>query len=117
MSWLPLLPLPEVLPSHLPVGFLTSQWRPGSYDHHPGHPDEPWTWLDEIVDLIATDGPAFAALINSIRLLGVQPNEDEPVLLGRDRRVWGGHHRICAALIIGEGAMVPVELGVGAEEP
>lgn len=32
----------------------------------------------------------------------------EPILLGDDGRVWDGHHRVCAAMYIGESS-VPVE--------
>jgi hypothetical protein len=88
------------------VGMIVKKWRPGSHD-------EPWSWLDETVDLIQREGPTFGALINWIREHGVEPNPEEPVLLGDDWRVWDGHHRICAAALVGEGVLVPVELAPG----
>lgn len=73
--------------------------------HRPGSRD--WTWADEAADLIERDGPALDELIRSVATEGVR----EPVLLGDDGRVWDGHHRIIAALIVG--TPVPVEYGTG----
>lgn len=82
----------------VPASHLIAKWHPGSFD-------PPWSWLDETAEIISVDGPEFSALINHIRQHGIQ----EPVLLGDDDRVWDGHHRICAALIIGPDTPVPIK--------
>lgn len=60
---------------------LMARWRPGS---------GPWPWPAELVDIAAREPEAFAALVASVRALGVRV----PVLLGNDARVWDGHHRV-----------------------
>lgn len=67
---------------------LMARWRPGS---------GPWSWPAELVDIAAREPEAFAALVASVRAVGVRV----PVLLGNDARVWDGHHRICAAWVAG----------------
>lgn len=70
-----------------------------------------WSWRDEYEKLI--DRPVTQQLIESIRSEGIR----EPVLLGKDGRVWDGHHRIIVAMHLGLDT-VPVEFsGVVAEEP
>lgn len=65
-------------------------WRPGSYE-------PPWTWQHEADDLTSRDQVAIDALCTSIQQHGVR----RPVALGPDGRVWDGHHRIVAAMILG----------------
>lgn len=63
-------------------------YRPGSYD-------EPWSWDDEMNDLISRN--ELDGLTTDIQENGIR----EPVILGDDGRVWEGHHRICIAHRLG----------------
>lgn len=77
-----------------------NQWRPGSRGSD-------WTWNDEFHDLMTNDREYMLDLIEDIKANGIQ----KPVLLGDDRRVWDGHHRVVAALAIGM-KQIPIELAV-----
>jgi hypothetical protein len=80
---------PPCLPDEvMPLDELLARWRPGSYE-------QPWTWDDEDEDIWTH--PHTPALAAHIAAEGIQ----EPVLLGRDGRVWDGHHRICVARRLG----------------
>ena len=97
---------------------IMANWRPGSYGTHAEfrdtHPEAlpcarcrsgvavPWTWRDEAADLESRN--ELTPIVFSVRLVGIL----EPVLLGDDGRVWGGHHRILAANLVGE--LVPYEV-------
>lgn len=86
----------------MPLAELLAGWRPGSYDL-------PWSWDDEVRDLVGrVVDPAlpWAEFVESVRADGIQ----EPVSLGPDGRVWDGHHRVCAAIVLGLDA-VPVVRG------
>lgn len=77
-----------------PLGDIFELWRPGSGD---------WTWGDEAADIIRVDGAAFAEMVERMALYGLrEPTDDEePICLGDDGRVWEGHHRLIAALLCG----------------
>lgn len=74
----------------LPTEMITSAWIPGSFD-------QPWSWGDEIVDILGRDREAQDALEADIAEHGIR----EGVHLGPDMRVWDGHHRIVAAMCLG----------------
>jgi hypothetical protein len=80
----------------LPLEWVLTNYVPGSAEYALNSADS-WTWDDEHRDLMGNDFEAMTALIGSIMLNGMQ----EPVLLGDDRRVWNGHHRIVAAKELG----------------
>lgn len=77
---------------------LVARWRPGSGD---------WDWPHEAVDVINANPAGFADLLADIHTNGITT----PVLLGDDGRVWDGHHRVLAALLVG--VPVPFEEGRG----
>lgn len=62
------------------VEMITSAWIPGSFD-------QPWSWGDEIVDILGRDREAQDALEDDIAEHGIR----EGVHLGPDMRVWDGH--------------------------
>lgn len=93
-----------VAPRNLPIVVILKRWRPGSGD---------WDWPDEWADLAQRDaGMTLAGLIMDIAENGI----NAPVLLGDDGRVWGGHHRLMVARLLGI-EEVPVEYGHGGQEP
>lgn len=71
-----------------------ASWRPGSYE-------PPWSWNDEIDDLVQRD--EIVPLLADVKEHGFQ----EPVLLGNDGRVWDGHHRIIVGNLLQR--LIPVE--------
>lgn len=95
----------------LTVAEAMDQWRPGSQD---------WTWADESRDLWDRDRQKMAALVSSIRWSGLREPEDdeEPICLGNDGRVWEGHHRLVAAASVNERLLLPrgVVFGFSREE-
>lgn len=84
-------------PLKLALQTLLDCWRVGSGD---------WTWAEELIVLRGTPdhGSRTNALIEDIKERGIQT----PILLGTDGRVWDGHHRVIAAMILGL-ENVPVE--------
>jgi hypothetical protein len=70
---------------------LFEHYRPGSHDW-------PWTWEEEIRDVLynPVHYPRSSYLMEHIEEYGIQ----EPVLLGSDRRVWDGHHRLAIAFVL-----------------
>lgn len=83
---------------------ILNNYRPGSHD---------WDWHREFTDLVTRDFQAIHELSLSIKEHGIQ----NPLLLGDDKRVWDGHHRICAAILAGiylmDEKVIPVEYGHG----
>lgn len=71
-------------------------WRVGSAD---------WGWAAEFKDRRRNCQGRLDQLATSIQETGMR----EPILLGSDGRVWDGHHRICAALMLAL-ETVPVEI-------
>ncbi len=57
----------------------------------------PWSWEEEFADLDARDGKLLAELEESIKREGIK----EPVIIGSDRRLWDGHHRVRVAVRLG----------------
>lgn len=62
---------------------------------HPGSQGDEWTWEEELRALRETDN--FAQVSHDLSLNA----QREPVLVGYDRRLWDGHHRVCAAMYLG----------------
>lgn len=54
-------------------------------------------WVREFAHLLATDGPHLSELLLNVSEHGFQ----QPILLGTDRRIWDGHHRLLVALLLG----------------
>jgi hypothetical protein len=54
--------------------------------------DPTWSWPEEAADLWKREPSAMNGLITSLRIYG----QRYPVLIGPDRRVWDGHHRVVA---------------------
>lgn len=80
---------------------LTSIWDVGS---------GAWSWDEELARFVDPNGPhlqVFAGVFASVAIDGIQ----EPVLLGPDRRVWDGHHRIVAARFLD--VSIPYTIGFG----
>ena len=73
-------------------------------------PGDPHGWVDEFAWLLENDGPHLADLLRDVKAYGFV----EPVLLGDDRRVWDGHHRILVALLLD--APLPVRHAEGVDE-
>jgi ParB-like chromosome segregation protein Spo0J len=69
-------------------------WKPGS--HEPS-----WTWTNEIDEQV--NRSEMNEMLRSVKEEGVK----DPVLLGSDGRVWDGHYRIIAAMLLHRS--VPVE--------
>ena len=74
-------------------------WRPGSRDLN--DEGEPWTWVDEAGDIVhricaCCDRPGHyqEQLVAKMEVEGEFWDDDEPIILGDDGRVWEGHHRI-----------------------
>lgn len=67
---------------------LMSQWRVGSGD---------WSWDDEFHWLRINHGERLDLLATSLQETG----QHDPIQLGSDGRVWDGHHRVCAAFLLG----------------
>lgn len=63
-------------------------------------------WMNEFSRLCqdAKGRQEIQDLVTSISVNGIQ----EPVLIGSDGRLWDGHHRVCAAYILGL-KEIPVE--------
>ncbi|RBY82698.1 ParB N-terminal domain-containing protein [Blastococcus sp. TF02A-26] len=74
----------------MPLAQLLAQYGPGSYG-------PPWSWDDEVRDLVDQDPSYQRELEAELLAQGVR----EPVLLGPDGRVWDGHHRVVAAIRLG----------------
>lgn len=64
-------------------------------------------WQTEFELLMLTHPERLAELAMDVLLWGIR----EPILLGSDGRVWDGHHRLCAANLLGFD-VVPVERAV-----
>lgn len=64
----------------------------------------PGGWSEEFDWLRQEHAEDLAALAESIREHGIRT----PILLGRDGRVWDGHHRLCVAYDLGI-TSIPVE--------
>lgn len=63
----------------------------------PGSHGPEWTWLDEYADLIYK--PETDAIRKLVLEQGIGFNDDQaPIMLGNDTRVWDGHHRIVIAI-------------------
>lgn len=75
---------------------LMAGWRVGSGD---------WGWAREFKAIRTTNRGRLDMLATSIQEAGMHT----PILLGSDGRVWDGHHRVCAALMLGM-KTVPVEV-------
>lgn len=70
---------------------LLANYRPGSYD-------QPWSWHDETQELIGREPTYLASIASSI----VREGFHAPIQLHHgERRVWDGHHRVVAAIVIG----------------
>jgi hypothetical protein len=84
----------------MPLAEVFARWRPGSYDETVD--DMPWTWADETDDIQAR-GLLPRALLDSVRQQGLREPEpgEEPIILGNDGRVWSGHRRLTAGMLIG----------------
>lgn len=76
-------------------------WRPGSGE---------WGWWAEERDLEAREPEVMARWRRRVRRFGLW-GIDEPILLGDDRRVWDGHHRLVAASQVGFSGLVEVRYG------
>lgn len=78
--------------AQLPLAWVLSNYRPGSQD---------WSWAEEFADIIELHPGRVAALVRSMAVSGFRPpaDDEEPVLLGEDKRLWSGHHRLLAALL------------------
>lgn len=68
---------------------LLSSYRPGSGDDN-------WTWGDEAGDLLNREPDYMKQLKDDICKDGIK----EPILLGTDKRIWDGHHRIVVAILL-----------------
>lgn len=79
----------------LELEYVLSAWGPGSGN---------WPWAAEFGDLLTRDGGALASLLADVAVHGIR----EPLLLGDDRRVWDGHHRLLVARLLGLTA-IPVQ--------
>lgn len=80
---------------------LTSIWNVGSGE---------WSWPEELRRLSSSTGPHYQNFIEvfvSVSAHGIK----EPVLLGPDRRVWDGHHRIVIAGMLN--VSIPYTIGFG----
>lgn len=80
---------------------LTSIWNVGSGE---------WTWPEEMRRLSSPTGPHYQNFIEVFRDISVHGIK-EPVLLGPDRRVWDGHHRIVIAGM--HNISIPYTIGFG----
>jgi len=54
-------------------------------------------WEEEFRYLIVSHGREISELMFQIRKDGIK----EPILLGPDRRIWDGHHRLLCARVLG----------------
>lgn len=89
----------------LTVAHAMMHWRPGSGE---------WGWLAEETDLRIREYPQLMNLVQSIREHGLhETTEDElPIILGSDGRVWSGHHRLIAARIVDPDMLLPDDIEV-----
>jgi hypothetical protein len=68
-------------------------------------PGNQWPWGEELALLWSALHHESAALLDSVVAKGFW----EPILMGDDSRLWGGHRRLAVAPEVG--ISVPVELG------
>lgn len=66
---------------------LLATVKPGSRD---------WSWQQEAINIIHYDAIHMALLIESIQVYGQQ----RPVVIGSDGRLWDGHHRVVAHILL-----------------
>lgn len=75
------------------------KWAPGSFPQQ-------WTWRQEAEWLYIFESRKMKRLKRNIKLFGMR----KPILLGEDKRVWDGHHRVVAAWQL-KLEYVPIEYG------
>lgn len=80
-------PLPPLAPQTMLVETLLSEYRDG--DEH--------GWPTEFAWLIEHHTKKVLNLLGEVREEGIR----DPILLGPDKRVWDGHHRLLVARILG----------------
>lgn len=73
----------------IPLAYLLATVRPGSYEGG-------WGWADEARDLWSRESASMAALVQSIASRG----QEVPVMIGDDRSLWDGHHRVVALIAL-----------------
>lgn len=80
---------------------IVRTWAPGSRS-------EGWTWAQEAAEVV--QHPSWDDVVTSIAKCGYEDREDARIVLGHDRRVWDGHHRIVYMALMDPLLPLPVEI-------
>jgi hypothetical protein len=90
---------------------VMAKWRPATHDtsDDPSGANLEWTWADEVHDVytricVCCDKPGHyqQQIVELVKTRGINfADEYSPISLGTDGRVWDGHHRLIAAMVLG----------------